>query len=126
MKTLGPNPTLARLEYRPSPQRDGESDTNFWRRVARTARRQLKRLLGMADYRYSHQSFAVRDALLLAEAICETPTYGVEQIERGKGHGSPAITYLNAGDPYLTTAAYINGRFCVVNWGSIVERGSYS
>lgn len=127
--TIGPNPTLIRLDVprfrKPGPN---ESRRDTLRRVASLARRQLNKLLQMAEYRYSHRSFAVRDALLVAEAAAgarELGTFGVEYIQAGQGERSPAIDYLNAGDTYSDTVLYYNGRFQVGCWGDIVERGNY-
>lgn len=52
--------------------------------------------------------------------------FGVEYIARGTNAKSPAICYVNMGDPYLTTILKINGRFRVGCWGDIVERGNYA
>jgi hypothetical protein len=30
--------------------------------------------------------------------------------------------YCNAGDSYAMTVMYVNGRLCVGDWGSLVER----
>ena len=125
MPTIGPNPTLIRLDYRPRPRKLGEADRAYWRRVARTARAALRRLLALPEYRHAHRSFAVRDAMLLAERQCETGTFGVERIAKGHNQRSPAIEYLNAGDTYATTLLYVRGRFRVGCWGDIVERGNY-
>lgn len=51
--------------------------------------------------------------------------YGVEFIEKGHNAKSPAITYVNLGDTYKTTVMWVNGKFRVGDWGSIVERGNY-
>ena len=126
-KTIGPNPTLIRLDVpRGRQQRVGEDRRDYLRYAASVARRALRRLLAMDDYRYCHRSFAVRDALLLAEAACpDLGTFGVEGIQQGHNRRSPAIDYLNAGDTYTTTLMYVRGRFVVGDWGSIVERGAY-
>jgi len=47
-------------------------------------------------------------------------------IPKGNNAKSPAIYYVNAGDTYSTTMMWVNGRFKVGNWGSIVERGNYN
>jgi hypothetical protein len=47
-------------------------------------------------------------------------------IPRGKNAKSPSISYVNAGDTYSTTMMWVNGRFKVGNWGTIVERGNYN
>lgn len=125
--TIGPNPTLVRLDVpRGRNQRPEETDRDYLRYAARIARRALNRLLDDPDYRYSHKSFAVRDAMLLAEAACpDLGTFGVEYIPQGHNRRSPEIEYLNAGDTYAATLLYVNGRFRVGCWGDIVERGNY-
>lgn len=55
----------------------------------------------------------------------ELETCGVEYIERGNGQNSPAIEYLNAGDTYVTTILFVNGRYRIGCLGDIVERGNY-
>ena len=47
-------------------------------------------------------------------------------IPKGNNAKSPSIYYVNAGDTYSTTMMWVNGRFKVGNWGSIVERGHYN
>ena len=128
MKTLGPNPTLVRLDVpRGRQQKPGESRRDYLRYAAKIARRELRRLLDLDEYRYSHESFAVRDAMLLAEAACpDIGTFGVEYIPEGRGDRSPAVDYLNSGDTYADTLLYVRGRFTVGNWGDIVERGDYA
>jgi hypothetical protein len=127
MTTIGPNPTLIRLDVpRGRKQKPDETRTDYLRYAARVARRALNRLLEEPEYRYSHRSFAVRDAMLLAEAACpDLGTFGVEYIPEGHNKRSPAIDYLNAGDTYETTLLYVRGRFSVGCWGDIVERGNY-
>ena len=51
---------------------------------------------------------------------------GVEYIPAGRNRRSPAITYVNVGDPYLTTLMWVRGRYVVGCWGDIVERGNYA
>lgn len=51
--------------------------------------------------------------------------FGVEHIPAGRGSKSPSITYVNMGDTYDTTLLYVNGKFRIGDWGSIVERGNY-
>lgn len=128
MKTLGPNPTLVQLEVpRGRNQRVGESRAEYLSYVARVARRALNKLRDSDDYRYCHDSFAVRDAMLLAEAACpDVGTFGVEYVPEGNNSRSPAIDYLNSGDTYELTLLYVNGRFRVGCWGDIVERGNYN
>lgn len=124
MPTLRNSP-FPPVTYQRRPRKLGETDQAYWRRVARTARAALRRLLDLPEYRHAHPSFAVRDAMLVAESQCETGTFGVEHIERGHNQRSPAIDYLNAGDTYSMTLLYVNGRFRVGCWGDIVERGNY-
>lgn len=51
---------------------------------------------------------------------------GVESIPAGTNQKSPDITYVNTGESDGTTVMWINHRFVIGNWGSIVERGNYS
>ena len=51
--------------------------------------------------------------------------YGVEYTARGKNKKSPPIEYCNAGDTYNVTILFVNGRYRIGDWGSIVERGNY-
>lgn len=51
--------------------------------------------------------------------------HGVEYIPRGHNARSPAIDYVNMGDPYADTVMFVSGRFTVGCWGDIVERGNY-
>ena len=127
LMTIGPNPTLIRLDVpRGRKQKAGEPRTDYLRYAASIARRALNRLLDEPEYKYSHISFAVRDAMLLAEAACpDLGTFGVEYIPEGHGRHSPAIDYLNAGDAYTTTLLYVRGRFQIGCWGDLVERGNY-
>ena len=52
--------------------------------------------------------------------------HGVEYIPAGSNHRSPAIEYVNVGDPYLDTIMWTRGRYVVGCWGEIVERGNYA
>jgi hypothetical protein len=52
-------------------------------------------------------------------------TYGVKYISHGLNSRSPAIEYLNTGDPYTSTLLFVNGQYRVGCWGDIVERGNY-
>jgi hypothetical protein len=127
MSTIGPNPTLIRLDIpRARARRAGESVVDYLRYAARVARRTLSRLLQTDEYRYCHRSFAIRDAMLVAEKACQLGTFGVEYINKGSNRRSPAIDYLNTGDTYAVTLLYVNGRFRVGCWGDIVERGNYA
>jgi hypothetical protein len=125
--TIGPNPTLIRLDVpRGRKQHVGETREEYLRYAARVARRAMNRLLELDEYYYAHWSFAVRDALLLTEAACpDLGTFGVEGI-RGHNDQSPDIEYLNAGDTSETTLLYVRGKFRVGCWGDIVERGNYA
>lgn len=60
-------------------------------------------------------------------------TYGTEGMLLGKGGEDLSgtcsmsgvkldVQYCNAGDPYSMTILYANGRLCIGDWGSIVER----
>lgn len=51
---------------------------------------------------------------------------GVEYIPAGQNRRSPAIEYVNVGDPYLTTIIWVRRRYVVGCWGDIVERGDYA
>ena len=51
---------------------------------------------------------------------------GVEYIPAGRNLRSPAIEYVNVGDPYLATIIWARGRYVVGCWGDIVERGNYA
>lgn len=107
-------------------QKIGETRREYVRAAARYARRKLDELRGRDDYRYRHDSFAVRDAMLIAEArFVDLGTFGVEHIPQGDDRRSPAIDYLNAGDPYAMTVLYVNGQFRAGDWGYYVERGNY-
>jgi hypothetical protein len=50
---------------------------------------------------------------------------GVETIPHGHNQKSPAIMYVNVGDPYHLTVMWYNGSFHVGCWGYIVEQGHY-
>ena len=51
--------------------------------------------------------------------------HGIEYIPQGHNRKSPAIEYVNMGDPYEWTLMLIKGRLQVGCWGDIVARGSY-
>jgi len=51
--------------------------------------------------------------------------HGTEYIPPGTNASSPAVTYVNLGDPYDQTLLVIDGRPVVGAWGDIVERGNY-
>jgi hypothetical protein len=94
------------------------------RRAARAARRKYNQLCEEHDLS-RHDSFNVRDALIHVERTHKLETMGVEHIPQGHSQRSPAIDYLNTGDPYTLTVLYVNGRFRAGCWGDIVERGRY-
>ena len=95
-------------------------------RAARFARKVFNRLSESDDYSHSHDSFAVRDALLATEFFFpDLGTFGAEYIREGKNSRSPAIDYLNTGDSYGLTVLYVKGQFRAGNWGDYVERGNY-
>jgi len=50
----------------------------------------------------------------------------IEFIPKGANERSPAIRYINMGDTYAETIMWVEGRFVLGDWGSIVERGNYS
>ena len=53
-------------------------------------------------------------------------TFGVEYIHAGHNQKSPALFYLNTGDPYTTTVLLFRGKdFRIGSWGDIVEFGDY-
>lgn len=109
------------------PMKVGESRLSYLRKAASFARRTFNAMRGDAAHRHCHESFALRDALLAAEArYCDCGTFGVEHIAAGSTRRSPAITYLNSGNTYDLTILVIRGRFSVGCWGDIVERGNYA
>lgn len=128
MKTIGPNPTAHRVTVpRVQLMRVGESRLDYVKRAARACRRKLRELEASEDYRWSHQSFAVRDSMLAIEAAyTDLGTFGVEHISEGSNQRSPAVDYLNTGDSYELTVLYVSGQFRVGSWGDIVERGNYA
>lgn len=100
---------------------------DYLRRAARYARTTYNRIRHDGDHRYSHDSFAVRDALLATEKrFTDLGTFGVESIGKGSNRRSPAVEYLNTGDSYDLTILHVNGQFRVGSWGDIVERGNYA
>lgn len=100
---------------------------DYLRRAARYARATYNRIKNDADHSHSHDSFAVRDALLATEKrFSDLGTFGVESISKRSSRRSPAFVYLNAGESYGMTILHVNGQFRVGNWGDIVERGNYA
>lgn len=117
---------MGRIDVRERRQKTGESLRDYVRAACRYARRKLAELRDLDEYRYCHDSFAVRDALLITEArFVDLGTFGVEHIPRGRNRRSPAIDYLNAGDTYEITVLYVSGQFRAGDWGYYVERGRY-
>ena len=117
--------TLIRTD-KPSPLqlKVGESRLAYLRKASRYARRKFNELRELPEYYYAHESFAVRDALLITEArFVDCGTFGVESILGSSD--SDTIDYLNTGDTYELTVLYYRERFTVGNWGDIVERGEY-
>lgn len=56
----------------------------------------------------------------------ELEGFGVEYIERGRG-SSVSFDYVNMGETYQTTIIrFVDGRYRVGDWGSVVERGNYA
>lgn len=101
-------------------QHVNETDRDYLAAMARYARRKLSELRRLPDYRYCHESFAVRDALQLAELrFVDSGTFGVEGAQLQNGDG---FDYLNSGDAYSLTVIYFHGQFSVGCWGDIVER----
>jgi len=89
------------------------------KKAARYARSQFNKLVDSPEYKWSHESHAVVEALLRTEAkFPELGTFGPE------GSYEPEFQYLNTGDPYGTTVVYRKGRFYAGNWGDIAERYS--
>lgn len=127
MNTIGPNPTLVRLEIGATiQQKPGETREAYLHKARRYCSSKFESLRNDPDYKYSHSSFAVRDAMLCTEAkYCDIGTFGVEYTARGKNRRSPAIDYLNTGDSYGLTILRVNGMFRLGCWGNIVERGNY-
>lgn len=93
----------------------------------------LRRLLeGKADpYEYcgkwidSCYNLPSKHEQIMAAADKIIGGFGVEYIASGHNAKSPAIEYVNLGDAYCCTLMYVNGRYVVGDWGSIVERGNY-
>jgi hypothetical protein len=107
-------------------QKVGESREKYLRKAANFAREEYKKLLCEYPYWSSHESFALRDALLNTEKkYSDLGTFGVEYIAEGKNKKSPEITYLNSGDSYGLTILVVRNRFIVACWADIVERGNY-
>jgi hypothetical protein len=79
----------------------------------------------------AHVSHDRADRLALIDKVLGT--YGVEGMLLGRhgedlsGTGSEQgvmldCQYCNAGDTYALTVLYVNGRLCLGDWGSLVER----
>ena len=115
------------VDFYPRQQKPGEDSRKYLRDAANYARRTFDKLRCDPDYYHAHESFALRDALLVTEArFTDLGTLGVEHIDEGNNDKSPAIAYLNTGDSYGWTVMVIRGRFVLGAWGDIVERGDYN
>lgn len=107
-------------------QKAGESRLAYLTRARRACGVAMDRLAKSGEYWHCHESFLIRDTLLVVEQwFPDLGTFGVENIHEGRNKKSPAIDYLNTGDSYEMTLMYIRGRFRVGSWGDIVERGNY-
>ena len=114
------------LSYAKQFQESTAKRREYVERAARFARKIFNKLSESDDYIHSHESFAVRDALLATEFFFpDMGTFGVEYIREGKNSRPPAIDYLNAGDSYEMTVLYVKGQFRAGSWGDYVERGDY-
>jgi hypothetical protein len=94
------------------------------KRVRLLARRYYNRLREQSEYRYSHCSFAARDAIDRAGKEVGIG-YGCEGFCLDVGHyGEHGVSYLNMGDTYDTTVLFDtrNRRFFVSSYGDYVER----
>lgn len=90
----------------------------------RAGARKVRKILEEHTYSYAHSSGY--DALRECDHLIVRGGNGVEHIEKGHNAKSPAIDYVNCGDPYTTTLMFVAGRGYVVGcWGDIVERGLY-
>lgn len=119
-------PFGVRLKYAKQFQESSHTRGDYVKRAARFSRKIFNVLSETADYAHSHDSFAVRDAMLAAEFFFpDLGTFGVEHIREGKNSRSPAIDYLNSGDTYGMTVLYVSGRFRAGCWGDYAERGNY-
>lgn len=120
-------PFFVTIPIREIRQKENQTRQQYLRLVANFARKIFARLRQLPEYRRSHESFAVRDAMLCAERqYVDCGTFGVEHIDKGSNRRSPEIEYLNTGDTYDLTVLYVNGRFRVGCCGDIVERGDYA
>lgn len=120
------NCPIITLNTKPRLQKVGETREQYLARARRYCRTAMDKLSATGEYWYYHESFLIRDTLLAVEAtFTDLGTFGVEYIPAGNNRRSPAIDYLNTGDPYELTLIYRSGRFAVGSWGDIVERGNY-
>lgn len=89
----------------------------------RVGARRVRKILEQHTYSYARSSgYALREC----DHLIVRGGNGVEHINSGHNTKSPAIDYVNCGDPYTTTLMYVWGRGYVVGcWGDIVERGKY-
>jgi len=107
-------------------QKAGEDRKAYLSRARKACNVIKAKLEGTGWYRYCHESFLIRDTLLVAEKwFYDLGTFGVEHIAAGSNLRSPAIDYLNAGDSYELTLMYVRGKFRVGCCGDIVDRGNY-
>ncbi len=68
--------------------------------------------------RMAHKRLHVLNAILQG--------HGIEYVPQGHNARSPAFEYVNMGDTYsMTIVRFLDGRYLVTCWGSIVERGNY-
>lgn len=79
----------------------------------------------LEDHRPFSGNNSVRHTLESCDQYLKVKSFGMEIIDRGHNLKSPAIRYLNVGDPYKVTLMYVSGSFRVGCWGDIVERGRY-
>ncbi len=79
----------------------------------------------MERFHERHWRGGVRPVKTLERINAIIDGHGVEHIQRGHNARSPAIDYVNAGDPYDNTVMFVSGRFIIGCWGDIVERGNY-
>ena len=94
----------------------------------------LRKLLDSAEVVRNHPAAIALDSaclnpptlamMRLAALDDEIKGYGVEYVS-GIG-SSQSFEYINMGDTYATTIVrFNNGRYCVADIGSIIERGNY-
>ena len=117
---------IVSLNVKLKPQKPAEDRRKYLARARSHCSRVREQLLKTGEYHHCHESFLIRDIMLNIEAIfSDLGTCGVEHQTAGSNRRSPAIDFLNTGDPYELTLLYVRGRFRVGCWGDIVERGNY-